>query len=245
MVGCERAPGIGVESYCSSALAQLDLASALVEAGRARHVLCVQSHQIARANDLELPFSPMFGDASAAFVVGEVGDGCGVMHTVRGGDGSLAGAVTFEYAARPGAAYWRDAAGPMRPGSEDLVGARKIGRNMLAFAIDTIRAACDEAKVPLDAVAAICTMQPLPWFQAAVAEGLGVSPERVPSTYRTIAHVGGAGVVANLLEARARGLLRTRAPVVLYAHGAGMTRYATVLRWQDERPGGRKSAPPK
>src|SRR6185312_9489032 len=55
LVGCHRAPGIGVEGYCSSALAQFDLATGLVESGRARFVLCVQSHQIGRINDRELP----------------------------------------------------------------------------------------------------------------------------------------------------------------------------------------------
>lgn len=231
LTGCVNAPGIGVESYCSAALAQLDLASALVEAGRARFVLCVQSHQIARANDLELPFSPMFGDASAAFVVGEVPADRGLVHTVRGGDGALAGAVTFEYTAQPGATWWRGAGGTVRPGSEDLAGARVIGRNMIAYAIDTVRDLCTRTRMPVDALAAVCTMQPLVWFQAAVAEGLGLPLERVPSTYATYAHIGGAGVVANLLEARGRGLLRDGAPVVLFAHGAGLTRYASLLRW--------------
>jgi 3-oxoacyl-[acyl-carrier-protein] synthase-3 len=235
LTGCVNAAGIGVESYCSAALAQLDVATALVEAGRAKHVLCVQSHQIARANDLSLPFSPMFGDASAAFVVGEVAHDRGLVHTVRGGDGSLAGAVTFEYAARPGATWWRDAAGPIRPGSEDLEGARFIGRNMLAFAIDTIRSLCDQAQVPVDALAAVAMMQPLPWFQRAVADGLGMPVERAPSTYDRYAHVGGAGVVANLLEARRLGLLRDGAHVVLYAHGAGVTRFGSVLRWSTAR----------
>jgi 3-oxoacyl-[acyl-carrier-protein] synthase-3 len=231
LTGCVNAPGIGVESYCSAALAQLDVATALVEAGRAKYVLCVQSHQIARVNDLTVPFSPMFGDASAAFVVGEVPAERGVVHTVRGGDGSLAGAVTFEYRERPGAVWWRDAIGSIRPGTEDLEGARRIGQNMLAFAIDTITQLCDEARVPVDAVSALCMMQPLAWFQRGVADGLQIPAERVPSTYATYAHIGGAGVVANLLEARRRGLLTDGARVVLFAHGAGLTRYASLLRW--------------
>ena len=231
LVGCVNAPGIGVESYCSAALSQLDVACALVEAGRARTVLCVQSHQIGRVNDLSVPFSPMFGDASGAFVVGEVPAERGLVHTVRGGDGSLAGAVIFEYRERPGAVWWRDAAGMIRPGTEDLDGARHIGRNMLAFAIDTIGALCAESGVPIDAVAAVCMMQPLVWFQRAVADGLRIAPERVPSTYARYAHIGGAGVVANLIDARRSGLLRDGSHVVLFAHGAGLTRYASLLRW--------------
>ncbi len=194
-------------------------------------MLCVQSHQIARVNDLSVPFSPMFGDASAAFVVGEVPPDRGIVHTVRGGDGSLAGAVTFEYKERPSAVWWRDALGSVRPGTEDLAGARHIGQNMLAFAIDTIKQVCDESGVPIDAASAVATMQPLVWFQRAVADGLRIPAERVPSTYERLAHIGGAGVVANLLEARRRGLLRDGAHVVLFAHGAGLTRYASVVRW--------------
>jgi 3-oxoacyl-[acyl-carrier-protein] synthase III len=84
-------------------------------------------------------------------------------------------------------------------------------------------------------VAALCTVQPASWYQAAIADELGLPPERVPSTQARLAHVGAAGVVANLIEARDRALLRDGAPVILFAHGAGITRYAALLRWWDPR----------
>jgi 3-oxoacyl-[acyl-carrier-protein] synthase-3 len=231
LVGCSGAAGIGVEAVCSSALAQLELAAGLVEAGRARYVLCVQSHHIARANDLSVPFSPLFGDGSGAFVVGQAPPDRGLMRVVRDGDGSLAGGITFAYKQTPGARWYRNAAGPVHPGSEDIAAARHVGENLLGFAIEAIRGICDKAQVPIDALAAVASIQPAVWYQAAVADGLGISPERVPSTYARYAHLGAAGVVANLIEARSRGLLRDRAPVVLYAHGAGLTRYVALLRW--------------
>ncbi len=55
--------------------------------------------------------------------------------------------------------------------------------------------------------------------------------DEFPSTYRTYAHVGPVGVIANLLEARRLGQSRSGAHVALYAHGAGITRYAALLRW--------------
>ena len=231
LTGCVNAPGISVESYCSAAVAQLDLAAGLVASGRARFVLCVQSHQIARVNDLALPFSPMFGDASSAFVVGEVPGERGLVEVVRGGNGALAGAVTFTYKSNPNALWWRDAHGPVVPGSEDLAGARLIGQNLLAYAMDTLSDLVAKTGSPIDRAAAVCTMQPLVWFQDAVADGLGISSSCVPSTYAKYAHVGAVGVVANLIEARERGLLTAKAPVVLYAHGAGVTRYAALLYW--------------
>lgn len=231
LLGCTRAAGLGVEGYCASAPAQLDLASGLVDSGRARFVLCVQSHQLNRINDLELPASPIFGDASAAFVVGRLPEGRGVVRVVRGGDGSLAGAVTHAFKETPGATWWRDAKGPVVPGIDDLEAARTLAKRALEYPIETIRELLRATEMPVDAIAALAMIQPLPWYQPAVAEALGLPPDRVPSTFDRWAHLGGAGVVANLLEARRRGLLRERAPVVLYAHGAGIARYAALIRW--------------
>jgi 3-oxoacyl-[acyl-carrier-protein] synthase-3 len=231
LVGCSRAPGIGVEGYCSSSLAQFDMAAGLVESGRAKFVLCVQSHQIGRINDLELPASPIFGDASGAFVVGRAPEGRGLMHIVRGGDGSLRSAVTYAFKDKPGATWWRDGEGPIVPGVDDPAAAARLARNILTYPIDTIRDLCSVANLPLDAIDVLAMIQPVTWYQAAVADGLGISPERVPSTYGSYAHLGGAGVVANLIEARRRGLLRDGARVVLYAHGAGITRYGAMVRW--------------
>jgi 3-oxoacyl-[acyl-carrier-protein] synthase-3 len=235
-LGCANAPGIGVEGFCSSAAAQLDVAAALVESGRARFVLCVQSHQIARANDLEDPSSPIFGDGSTAFVVGEVPSDRGLVRLICDGDGALAGAVTWRYKESPSAAWW-NAAGPVHPGTDDPAAVRIVADNALVWPIQMIRRLCEEAGVPVDTLAAVVTIQPFSWYAPAIAEGLGISPERVPTTFGTYAHLGGAGPIANLIEARRRGLLDDGSFVAIYAHGAGVTRYAALLRW-----GGTKSA---
>lgn len=233
--GCVDAAAIGVESYCSAALAQLDLAVGLVEAGRARFVLCVQSHHLARVNDLGSPISPLFGDGSSALVVGRVPDGYGLVEMHRSGDASLASAVTWARPQTPGACWWRDAAGPIQPGSDDLDQARRFTANLLAYPIDAVRDLCQAAHFdPLEA-RALVTMQPIKWFQPAVADGLGIPPERVPSTFERYAHMGAVGFVANLIEARAQGCLMPGAPVLFYSHGAGMTRYAALYRWTPDQ----------
>jgi 3-oxoacyl-[acyl-carrier-protein] synthase-3 len=231
LLGCTRATALGVESFCSSTLAQLELAAGLVESGRARLVLCVQSHVVNRANPMRYPSSPIFGDAAAAFVVGAVPEDRGLLHLVRGGESRLAEAVTWEYEETPGAAWWRDTSGRVFPGTADPKQLRELVRNCLAFPIDTIKELCESASFPIDAAAAISMIQPLAWYQAAVADALRLPPERVPSTFPTYGHVGAAAIVINLLEARRRGLLADGAPVILYAHGAGLTRYAALLRW--------------
>jgi 3-oxoacyl-[acyl-carrier-protein] synthase-3 len=232
LLGCTKAPGLGVEGFCSSAVAQLDLAAALVESERARFVLCVQSHQIARANDLDEPSSPIFGDGTSAFVVGKVRDERGLLHLICDGDGALAGAVTWRSKHAPGAPWWGDTRGPVYPGTDDPTAVRVVADHALAWPIEAIQRLCREADVPVDALAAVATIQPFLWYAPAIADGLGLSPERVPTTFGTYAHLGGAGPIANLIEAQSRGLLEDGSCVALYAHGAGVTRYAALMRWQ-------------
>lgn len=231
LTGCVNAAGVGVEGFCSSSVAQLDFACALVEAGRARHVVCVQSHIASRINDLGTPMSPIFGDASSAFVVSRAPRDRGLIELVRGGDGSLAGAVTYKCKARPEAVWYRDVQGPLIPGTDDVAAAKRLARHVLAYPIDTVRDLCERADVPLDAVSCVATIQPLAWYQRAIADGLGIPAVRLPTTYSTVGHLGAAGVIANLLEARKQGLLRDGSLAVMYAHGAGITRYAALLRW--------------
>jgi 3-oxoacyl-[acyl-carrier-protein] synthase-3 len=238
LVGCVNAPGIGVESYCSAALAQLDLAAPLVETGRARFVLCVQSHQINRINDMEQAVSPIFGDASTAFVVGAVPEGRGLVRTERSGDGSLRGAVAHVYRDTPEARWWKDGSGPILPGIIDRGAAKRLATNALEYPIQAIRELCRRTEMPIDAVAAIAMIQPLAWYQGAVADGLGISIDRIPSTYGVYAHIGGCAIVANLMDARRRGIVADGSPVVLYAHGAGIARYAALLSWHARRPRG-------
>jgi 3-oxoacyl-[acyl-carrier-protein] synthase III len=230
-LGCNRAVALGVETYCAALPVQMDLAAALVETGRARYVLCVTSHQVNRINDLTLSFSPMFGDAAGAFLIGEVPADRGIIGYESCTDGALRDAVTYAAADGTASSWWRDGVGRVVPGSDDVASAKIIARNLLAFPIEMVRSLCETASVPIDALATLSMIQPFPWFQAAVAEGLGMAPDRVPSTFDTYSHVGGAALAANLLEARRRGQLRDGSLVGMYALGAGVTRCAALLRW--------------
>jgi 3-oxoacyl-[acyl-carrier-protein] synthase III len=77
----------------------------------------------------------------------------------------------------------------------------------------------------------LATVQPRRWVPAAIAEGLGLAAERAPQTFDEYAHLGGVGVLVNLLAARDAGLLQRGACVALYAQGAGFTRAAALLEW--------------
>jgi len=227
--GCTRAAAFGLDAVCASAIAQLALGAAMIESGRARYVLAVQSHLIFRTLDLVDPSSVFLGDGAAAMVLGPAREGRGLLAHVARADGSLHGAVTWS-AEGPARQPWF-AGGRMHPGSDDRDAVRRMSGRLLHLAVETCHALFDAARVDKNDVAAIASIQPTSWYPAAIAEALGVPAERVPSTYESVAHIGAAGVVANLLEARRRGLLADGALVALYAHGAGANRTAALLRW--------------
>ena len=73
--------------------------------------------------------------------------------------------------------------------------------------------------------------QPRKWFPAAVAESVGMSAEKAQDMFDELAHIGGCGIVVNLLEARNRGMRRPGSRALLYGMGAGITRAAAILDW--------------
>jgi len=230
-LGARRAWATGADSGCASALVQLDLAAALVESGRARHVLLTQSHLITRAFPLGHPASPGVGDGATAMVI-SASESAGILTTCSTSQGEYWDAVTWVRGEAETDTPWYEAGGPFGPGSRNREGAKALMQHTVRFGVDTIREACRRAAVRPEAIGALASVQPRGWIPGAIAEGLGLDPALAPTTYARLAHLGGAGVVANLAACREAGLLRPGTLVALYAQGAGFTRSATLLRWE-------------
>lgn len=234
LIGAERAWAMGTDAACASAIVQLELASALVETGRARHVLLTQSNLMTRIFELAHPASPGVGDgASALLVSASERPGVLAVHAVTHGDhyDSLA-------YVRGGAdgedTPWHEPGGAFCLGSRDRDGMKELILNTVRFGRETTLAACERAGVEVGSLAALACTQPRGWTPAAIAEALGIDPKRAPSTYDTYAHLGATACVANLVAARDRGDLEPGALVGLYSQGVGFTRAAAILRWQPD-----------
>lgn len=230
-LGANGAWSTGVDSGCASALIQLDMATALIESGRARHVLLTQSHLITRAFPMSHPASPCVGDCATAMLVG-ASERRGVLGVQSASHGEYWDAITWtrESEATQDSPWWTGG-GPYSPGSCNREAARNLMMHTVRFGVDTVREACERWHVPVGEIDALAAVQPRGWIPPSIAEGLGLAPEIAPTTYSELAHVGGCGVVANLIACRDAGLLHEGALVALYAQGAGFTRSAALLRW--------------
>ncbi|MEZ4294063.1 MAG: 3-oxoacyl-[acyl-carrier-protein] synthase III C-terminal domain-containing protein [Polyangiaceae bacterium] len=230
LVGAHRAAGIGLDVACATPIAQLMLAAAMIESGRARHVLLTQSHLLARANPLMHPTSPIIGDAATAMVLGaSERTGVGVVHMVSHGE--YHEAVTWSRSRDEEEAPWWEAGPEYTPGTRNRAQAKMLGTRLVHFGRDTLAELLARANRTPDSIDVLASTQPRRWFPAAIAESIGLPHAKAPDTWDDLAHIGGCGIVANLLAARDRGLLRPGASVLLYGMGAGVTRGAAILTW--------------
>jgi 3-oxoacyl-[acyl-carrier-protein] synthase III len=126
---------------------------------------------------------------------------------------------------------WWEAGGPFFMGSHDAESTRQLMQDTVKVGATTVRELAERARFDVREIAALASVQPRRWVPGAIAEGLGLAPELAVSTYERYAHLGGAGAVLNLLEAREQGLLESGSLAVMYAQGAGFTRAAAAIRW--------------
>lgn len=229
LIGARRAWSAGVDAACASPVAQLQLAAALIESGRALTVLLTQSHLATRTFDMSHPVSPSVGDgASAMLVCASNTRGIQGVHCVTHGEHHDAVVWCRGRSDETDPPWWQ-AGGAMAMGSRNPVATRALMQDTVPTAARTVAELAARDGFALDGIDVLSSVQPRRWVPLAIAESLGLPPSAAPETYQRYAHLGGVGPVVNLLAARAAGKLRPGARAVMYAQGAGFTRAAVAL----------------
>jgi 3-oxoacyl-[acyl-carrier-protein] synthase III len=228
LAGVRNARAFDVDAACASVVVQMELATALIESGRATAVLCTQSHLLSRAVPDGSRVRHFLGDAATAMVV--TARPKQIAFQIES-DGADAEAVVW-CRADGSRIPWYLAGERFVPGTRDPMRAQQLVANTLSIGSTAIRAVCEKASRDPRAIDVIGTIHPRGWVPEGIARSLDLGPERAFSTFARTAHVGGCGVVANLLEARAQGVLKAGAKVALFAQGAGFTRAAAFLEWE-------------
>lgn len=229
-LGARRAFACTLDAACASPVAQLAFAASLIESGRAKAVMLTQSHLASRVFPLEHPASPSVGDgATAMLVIADERGGIDQTHLVTHGEHHRAVMWCRSKDPKQDTPWWREGS-DMFMGSHDSNATRALIRDTVVFAQQTVRELCQIGRFDVEEIAALACVQPRKWVPHAVAESLGLNAACAPSTYTRVAHLGGAGAVANLIAARDAGLLESGRRAVMYAQGAGFTRGAVAVR---------------
>lgn len=225
LVGAHQAFAINTDVACASPIAQLVFANALVASGQAKCILLTQSHLFTRAFPMEHPASPNIGDAATALVVGE-STASNILATYGISHGEYWNAVIWRRQAKENPP-WYEQGGLMYLGSLERQTARKLIQDTVRLGADTVKAAVSRAGLELPDIDVLACVQPRRWIPSAITEALGAKMA-APQTFEEYAHLGGCGMVINLMEARKN--LNRPFVAALYAQGAGFTRASAVIR---------------
>jgi 3-oxoacyl-[acyl-carrier-protein] synthase III len=224
-IGATRAGVVDLNAACAGWLYGLDHAAALIESGRARHVLVCAAEALSRVTDHEdRSTAVLFGDGSGAVLVGPGGPGLGIGEVVYGYDDEAADTLFAERDERKlrmdGQAVYRHAVARMTEASQEV-----LARNGLA--IDQL-----DYFVAHQANARIIT---------AVADALGVPHAKVSLNVEYTANTSAASIPLALAAAQREGHLPPGALVGMVAFGAGFVWAAAVASWKNGPPNPQRS----
>jgi 3-oxoacyl-[acyl-carrier-protein] synthase-3 len=232
-LGLGNVGALDVHNACSGFLYALSVADAFVQLGRYRCVLVIGAEVQSTGIDLSTrgrDMAVLFGDGAGAAVLEPCEDGRGLLACALHSDGSGARELWCE-------APTSNVKGRITP--EMIAAGRHLpamnGRQVFKHATtrfpEVIHEVLAAAGHTLGEVALIVPHQANRRIGDAVAERLGLRPERVFQNIDRYGNTTAASIPIALSEARAAGLVKPGDLIVLAAFGAGFAWAGCAIRW--------------
>lgn len=213
-----------VDASANSALSQLQLATSLIAAGHAKFVLAVQTSVASRHLDMDEDYSPVFGDAATAMVIGPVREGYGVLAIEHMTDASLGSGII---AGVPGKNWWDEGRAVLY--TPDVAVRGRMFMSLPAIAVELTTAVLKRIDTRPSEVDFYAPHQGLVWLRAVTQRAIGLSNAESSDTYPTHGNLYLCNAIASL--ARAQERLHDASLVLSWTGGNGSTSTAAVVRW--------------
>jgi len=219
-----RCPGVNVESACSSALVSMDMAIAMIQAGRCRNALIVVSCSYSRMAPETDTLAWFLGDGAGALLIGEVPEGEGWLATHTIHTAQTCGTFRLDLEQDPlGRMFAR-----MKASKDTAKINNEVGEPYLR---ECCFGALAKAGLRITDVDFLVANTPTAWYAEFAAQAIGLDPSKTISTYERFANTGTALIPMGLHAAAAQGKIRPGDRVLLYAVGSVSTAIASVFRW--------------
>jgi 3-oxoacyl-[acyl-carrier-protein] synthase-3 len=221
-----------IDVACASLIAEMQTATALIQTGAHRHVLCVASYAPSRFVDYANPASTGLGDGAAAIVMGPVEPGFGVLGTWMRTDGAMRdGVVITTVVDGVPQRRWDRCSGPARITSLNIDYGKTGGLQVAHACPQAGMGALENAGLKIEDVALLVCNQSLGWMAGACRRALGLPAGRSIDTFSEIGNIGAAAIAFNLERAAQEKRLNKGDVVLCFSQGAGFSRGALVYRW--------------
>ncbi|MFD0056895.1 beta-ketoacyl-ACP synthase III [Streptomyces sp. NPDC005047] len=232
-LGLTDVPAYDVAAVCSGFVYALQAGTAAVASGFAERVLVIGAESFSTILDpADRTTSVIFGDGAGAVLLrsGEPGEPGGVRNVHLGSDGAMSDLITV----RGGGAEERSRGGV--PREEDRY-FRMEGKSVFFAAV---RRMTESSRTVLARTGwEVADVDRLVGHQAntrilhAVADQLGLPPERAVLNIERVGNTSAASIPLALADAMADGQLRAGDRVLLTAFGGGATWGSATLTWPD------------
>ncbi|HET7235484.1 MAG TPA: beta-ketoacyl-ACP synthase III [Actinomycetota bacterium] len=223
------APAFDVNAACAGFSYGLSTGTAFIESGQAETVVVIGAEVLSRVMDLtDRTTCILFGDGAGAAVLRRT-DEPGVLGSVLGADGRAAEILYIP------------AGGSSLPATHETVEARDHairmpnGREVFKRAVVEMANACrqllEKSGHTADDVDVLIPHQANARIMVAVAERLGIGPERSVVDVETVGNTSAASIPIALDRAWRAGRIRRGDLVLLTSFGAGLSWGANLMRW--------------
>lgn len=232
-LGASKASCFDVSAACSGFLYAVDVGRSMIATGASERILVVGAEKLSTITDWEdRSTCVLFGDGAGAVILQPETNGRGILASVSGSDGTLAGLLSI-----PGG-------GSRSPASEETLQQRLHFMKMSGNEVfkHAVRCMCDASLRVLEQGG--LTIEDVDWFvphQAnmriiqAIGNRLGdKSLEKFCINLDRVGNMSSASVPVALDECVKGGCIKKGDIVLMVAFGGGFTWGATVLEWSGE-----------
>jgi len=229
-LGAKKAAAFDIVAACSGFLYGLTIADQFIRSGQYKNILVIGAELLSRYVDYtDRSTCVIFGDgAGAGVIVPSPGDRRGILAARIQSDGNYA---DFLYTPGGGTRYPASLES-VREGRHFI---KMRGNELFKVAVrsmeDVSRQVLDEVKMTPNDIDLLVPHQANQRITDAVADRLGVRPEKVYSNIAKIGNTSSASIPICLDELVVSGRLQEGMTVMLTSFGAGATWGAVLLRW--------------